>query len=674
MRFLRVFLFYVTIFNLTAQNSYEIDSLINDISIAKKDTNMVEMYLKIGDQYRYNEIDSAVKYYKKSLNISEKIEANKLTAKSLINIGVCYDTQGRSKQALEFYFKSLTLYKKLKDNIGLVKCYNNIGVAFYHQGQLEKALTYCMKSLEIYEGLNDKKGVLNCYCNIGDMYNTLGNYDKAEESFQIALKLYKEVGGEKGISNPYTNLGIVSYFQNDQDKALEYFLKALEMYKELGDRNGMSKSYINIGIIYKDKGRYDKSYELYKKALNIKRKFGNIYGEALTLINISELYVKQKKYSKALESANKSLKISKKINASLLQRDCYEVLYIANDSLKNYKSAYKYFKTYKQFNDSIYNEKSVEQINDILARYDSDKKEKENELLKKENKIQTLELEKQTTLRNFFIILSALVILLAVFTYIRYNTKRKANLKLAEKNDLIITQKEQLKKANATKDKFLKIIHHDLLNPFTVIHSTAELLNRFYDNINEQKRREYIKLMLTGSNKFLNLMNNLFEWVKSHTGELVFKPESISLLDVISEELQVQEIFADKKEITITVDVPNTINVFADRNMLRTVFRNLVSNAIKFTHNNGNIGIKSRQLNEFIEIEITDTGVGIDSKDAEKIFDVNSTLSSKGTNDEKGTGFGLALCKEFIEINKGKILVKSELGAGCTILFTLPSV
>ncbi|MCK4981240.1 MAG: HAMP domain-containing histidine kinase, partial [Candidatus Delongbacteria bacterium] len=258
---------------------------------------------------------------------------------------------------------------------------------------------------------------------------------------------------------------------------------------------------------------------------------------------------------------------------------------------------------------------------------------------------------------------------------------KKANLILAEKNNLITIQKEQLaatliqlEKANATKDKFFRIIHHDLVNPFTAIYSTADLLYNYYDNHTEDKRKEYLKFILTGSNRFLNLMNNLFEWVKSQTGTLEFKPENIRLLNIVESELEVLKITANKKEISINLDIPDdNTSVFADKNLLSIILRNLVSNAIKFTYNQGTVSIKSRKLDKYIEIEIADTGIGIDPECIEKIFDVDSKLTTKGTNNEEGTGFGLALCKEFVEINNGKIMVKSELGVGSSFLFTIPS-
>ena len=145
------------------------------------------------------------------------------------------------------------------------------------------------------------------------------------------------------------------------------------------------------------------------------------------------------------------------------------------------------------------------------------------------------------------------------------------------------------------------------------------------------------------------------------------------MLNIVESELEVLRIAVNKKKINIVLDIQDNINVFADKNLLSIILRNLVSNAIKFTYKKGNVSIKSRKLGKYIEIEIADTGIGIDPKCIEKIFDVDSKLTTKGTNNEEGTGFGLALCKEFAEMNKGKIWVESGLGKGSSFIFTIPS-
>jgi two-component system sensor histidine kinase/response regulator len=168
------------------------------------------------------------------------------------------------------------------------------------------------------------------------------------------------------------------------------------------------------------------------------------------------------------------------------------------------------------------------------------------------------------------------------------------------------------------------------------------------------------------------LLSNLLEWSRSQTGMIEFKPVKFYLRNVLEREINILSITLKEKKINILIDISDDIEVFADKNMVRTVLRNLISNAIKFTYVGGNIQIKSKTIGKHVETVVLDTGVGIASENIDKIFNLDCKLSTEGTNNEKGTGIGLILSKEFIEKNRGRIWVESEEGKGSSFIFTLP--
>jgi PAS domain S-box-containing protein len=231
----------------------------------------------------------------------------------------------------------------------------------------------------------------------------------------------------------------------------------------------------------------------------------------------------------------------------------------------------------------------------------------------------------------------------------------------------------KLKKINAQKDKFFSIIAHDLRNPLGSFYDIAKLLYDDYDNFDDIERKDFLKLLKESSKNTYELLDNLLEWSRSQKGLIKFSPENVNLRNLVSDNLEVLKIPADNKNIDIINNVAANIVINADINMLNTILRNIISNSIKFSNDNGAIEIGVSKLeNNYIEIFVKDNGIGMSEKTLSELFRIDVNVSTKGTKGESGTGLGLILCREFIEKNKGKIWVESKLGAGSTFYFSLP--
>ena len=231
----------------------------------------------------------------------------------------------------------------------------------------------------------------------------------------------------------------------------------------------------------------------------------------------------------------------------------------------------------------------------------------------------------------------------------------------------------KLKELIATKDKFFTIIAHDLKNPFHQILGFAEMLLTDIDTYDIAQIKKITKYLNTSAENGYKLLENLLEWSKAQTGRIKFEPQKLCLHNIIREEIENFNPNAIKKDILLINNIVSIENqcVVADKDMLRTVFRNLISNAIKFTFPLGKISFSVKSTEDFYEISITDTGIGIPTEIIDKIFKVEESISTPGTNNEHGTGLGLVLCREFIEKNGGKISVESKVGKGSTFKFTL---
>lgn len=245
--------------------------------------------------------------------------------------------------------------------------------------------------------------------------------------------------------------------------------------------------------------------------------------------------------------------------------------------------------------------------------------------------------------------------------------------KLVENRRLIMAKGIQLKRLNATKDKLFSIIAHDLYNPFNTILGFTQLLKAKLKSNDIEKSETYIEHILGATNNALVLLNNLLDWSKSQTGRLTIEKSLISFSQLSDEVIHGLKSTALLKSISITTEIPSNIDVMADPSLLRTILRNLVTNAIKFTENGGSIVIKAIANDDYIEVNVVDSGVGMDRAVLNRIFHVGAHEAIRGTANEKGSGLGLILCKEFVEMHGGAIWAVSTLGKGSTFKFILPN-
>lgn len=229
----------------------------------------------------------------------------------------------------------------------------------------------------------------------------------------------------------------------------------------------------------------------------------------------------------------------------------------------------------------------------------------------------------------------------------------------------------KLRELNAQKDKFFSIIAHDLKSPFNAILGFSELLT---DQIIEKDYNgidEYAMIIRQSSQRAMDLLMNLLEWSRAKTGRMQFSPENFDLADLIEENRMLFDVIAGQKDITINKVLPHDTMVFADKQMISTVLRNLISNAIKYTRQGGEINISAEKRANEILVSVSDNGIGIAAGRLEKLFRIDESYSTPGTNNEVGTGLGLILCKEFVENHGGKIWVESEHGKGSAFCFTI---
>lgn len=232
---------------------------------------------------------------------------------------------------------------------------------------------------------------------------------------------------------------------------------------------------------------------------------------------------------------------------------------------------------------------------------------------------------------------------------------------------------EKLKESNSTKDKLFSVIAHDLRGPFHPLINYSEILKEDVDELDKSEIKKFVSDINYVAKEVFSLLENLLEWSGMQTGRIKFNPENLSLFKKANEVIRNVKQNADLKNIEIENDVDKSVFVFADTQMLGSIIQNLLSNSVKFTNNGGKIILSAVTTENYVKVSIADSGVGISSEKIDSLFDADKTDSTKGTNNEKGTGLGLHICREFVEMHAGKISVESEPGKGSIFYFTLPN-
>lgn len=249
---------------------------------------------------------------------------------------------------------------------------------------------------------------------------------------------------------------------------------------------------------------------------------------------------------------------------------------------------------------------------------------------------------------------------------------RQLELKVNQRTHQLAKRTRELEEANATKDKFFSLIAHDLKNPLSSLMMGSQALSEGYQNYTPDEIRQLSGSMFQSVSHLHKLLENLLEWARAQTGSIKYEPETISLQFIVMEMTMFFAQTVANKQICLKTQVPETHEVYADPNMIRTILRNVVSNAIKFSLPNTEIHLKSNLQSKFVELSIKDHGVGIPQKHIHELFRIDTNYHTEGTAKEKGTGLGLVLCKEFVQLNHGKIHIHSQQDQGTTVYITLP--
>jgi signal transduction histidine kinase len=633
--FIPAFFWSLSAFSQVQSRLDSLEGLLEDATPEER----VEIFCDMSETYWQRSYDTSLLMAIHAHTLALKAKNKHLIARSLNMTGNAYFLMGDFTKSMDHYLQALALREELGDSNSIARSYNNIGAVYLQMKDHEKALFYLKKAKIIFEALQDEFHLFSIMNNIGALYKENANYDTAYQYLTEAYEIAQRTRDEDNASVALTNLGETALSMGLHEQSLDYQEKALKISRKLNNKAMMATIYTNLG----------------------------------------KTYLETKNYPMAFSAFNESLGLSKEVNSLPDLRENY--LYLAEyyDIQKNYKQALHFNRLFASIKDSINSQEAMIRIKEMESLSQARTLQQEIELLRKDNEISNL---KATRLKNtifFLAAVSLMIILVFVVYYQKNRLKRETTRLLEEKNkqlekaNLKLQKSEKhLKELNSTKDKFFSIIGHDLRNPLNALLGFSELISGNSRDYTSEEIQRYSKIINEAAKNIHLLIENLLEWSRSQSGNIDYHPEKTELMPMVTEIFKVFEIHADKKGVTLVSEIPEDVFVNADRNLLSTILRNLINNAVKFTPNGGQVRIFCEQNNSEITISVEDTGIGMSEEQLDNLFRLDSNVTMPGTSEEKGTGLGLILCKEFVDMHKGKIWASSMPKEGSTFSFTLP--
>lgn len=649
-------------------NDIHVDKLKLRILDTDDDSVKILYLSKLAYYSVYSDVKQSAKYGEEALRKADSLDSDFLRIYALLYRGNALTVQSLYLQSLAFYKHAYEI--ESKNNFSKFKgaIINNIGDSYMELNDYESAYKYFQESLKLSQNTKDSLLEAISMFNIGRVYKVQANYTKALDYINNSKVLSKKIHDMGGVAYSDYELGLISHLQGETSQAVAFLESSITVSDSIGIDELTAQSLVEIANIKVEQDELLSALQYYHKALDINEKINNLKGIAEVNLGLGTLQIKMNSLLSASNSLLHGLSISLVLQDKELESRFYEVLSLFYERKGNYSKSLEYYKLYKTNADSVFNRETNMQVALMEMQFDSEKKDKEIALLKEVKASAVAEMQKQKTEYTLLYGGFMFVLVISIVLVINVRSKKKKNNLLREQKKEIETKNRQLDKLNNVKDKFFSIISHDLKSPFQSLSGLLELMSM--DALSDKELKNLfkeLKIKFDGTN---DLLENLLNWAKIQMKETKHDSTIIGLKDAVNEELQVIQGYK-RKSIKIENKVESLSKVVADFNMLKLVIRNLVNNAVKFTNQKGKIEIISEEIGDFVHVSVKDNGVGISKENLPKIFNIETTYTTPGTELEKGTGLGLLLCREFIEMHGGKIWVESEEGKGSTFKFTL---
>ena len=611
------------------------------------DTNQVKIMLNTAKSLIFKNADSAILILHRSRKLSASLNYSYGEGVSLSMISSYHERRGELRLAQDYAEQQISVFRKSNYQRGLAGAYNGLGIIQGKKGNYKAAAKYFYMALKLNERMHSVEGMRQGYMKLGLVNAMSRNFPLAKYYYNKAELIITDRR-----SNPYltlvNGLGQMYAMQGDIKTAYNYFISGVHAASDTSNQGSRAQLMTNAGKAAEELGNNKEAFHYHTMALELVRQFHQPMEEAHTLLNLASLQFKEN--PKQLPSRlREALILSQKLGDKQLLSDIHLTLSEIYKKQGNYKKALREFETYNLYRDSLF---TLDKKNDLASL------QKDFELDKSQLEVKSLQSlnEKQSMIRNIFALLSVAILSIVLIMVFAIRKTNRLNSKLKE--------------SGLVKDKMFSILAHDLRSPITNVVQMMDSLD-VDDNTIEEWRMLFQELK-RHAKVSLETLDNLLQWGAAQLQGIRVRQAQIETQVLIDHNVATLKAQADRKKITVINHCSPVTSIYADPVHFDFVIRNLVSNAIKFTYSQGNIDIRCMVSGDpgMITFSVQDTGQGISAKDLQTLFSQNLE-STKGTENEKGTGIGLMLCKEFVEANGGSIWAESEWGKGSVFYFNL---
>ena len=566
--------------------------------------------------YRYqSKYPQAMNTYNQGLSLIDSLESPDVFAAINTNKASIYEDLGNLSEAISLYQEGIAFAEAVSDSSFLATALNNLGNLYYEQSNYKDAQTYLSESITVSEEQGFYNTLLRAKHNLASTERDLGNYEEARILYREAWDLHEKIRPDSPPIQLLYNMGRLHLEVSELDAAEEHFRESLEYSRKGGIPAGIFYNHIGLGDVALARGNFSASISFY----------------------------------------NDSFEIAQKVNSPPFRITVSEKLHEAYKKEGNFEQALKYYELAKQVSDSLTEVQQDEQLALAETELGLRQQQKINQLLQERQQQQ----EARITAQNWLIGMSALVIiviLISIVVLYRSNRERQR-------------VNRELEELNKVKNKMMAIIAHDLRSPMTSMQGIFYLLRD--EDLQMEEIRDIASNLEVTVQQNINMMDNLLSWANSQMKGLEIDIESVSAFDIVEEVLENCSFQAKHKSLTLVNEVDQDLTVKADENLLKLIIRNLVNNAIKFSHEGDAVRVSAEENSQKVVFKVEDSGIGIPKDEQDDIFSLQGQ-SRSGTNDENGSGLGLQLCKEFVEKQNGTIDVESSEGKGSTFFVRLP--
>lgn len=578
--------------------------------------------------------DSALYYFNLSLGQIDTVANKRLLAANLNNLANVYDAIGDSHKSLKYYLKALTIFKNLGETNNQAIALNNIGIINLDLGDAKSALQYLLRAAKLNSQVNNQYELSSNYGTIGMAYREMGDFDSAlyytKKEFEIATKS----GFEILLARANHNMGDLHIEMGEYEKAYPYIQKSFAICRENEIINGQIFNYVNMAKIYSSRHKYDIADKQLQNALALRDSFAFYSVDRDLFLSISENY----------------------------------------ESWGKYQHALSYYQKYETIRDSLYDLKKLQELKSVQAKYETEQRNLEYKMLEEKNKLQENIISKQYIIIVVASLLAVVSCIGGILLIINRKKRKEQIALLIAKNKKIRDQSVEINAANETKARLFSIIAHDLRSPFTALMGFSELLLEDSKSGNYDRIHDNSKNLNATVNKTFELLDNLLNWSRSQQNKISPNLQNINLWSIVNEIISSFEIKAEQKQISIHNNIPKDFEIVSDKNMIIVIIRNLISNAVKYTNNSGNIYIEVNTSDDRIVISVKDTGVGISEDQKKQILSGKNEISTDGTENEQGSGLGLLIVKDFVKRLGGHLNLESSINEGTRFSLSLKKV